>query len=86
MNDFAHIHTLRDRQVLFYTESSDEGFNLHIVFRLKNGTNVGMKMGFPDEKKLIKAFAESKKGTHDGTIGAQIDDLEKNLKVVEDKS
>lgn len=48
MKDFAKLYRADDTgQVLVTIESSDEGPELHISFRVKSG-RVSVKLGFPD--------------------------------------
>jgi len=86
MNDFAHIRILRNRQVLFYTECTDDGYILFVIFRLKNGTSVDMKLHYSSESELEQGLADAKAGTHDKIVGDHIGLLDKKIQVVKDKS
>ena len=79
--DFATIRTIEKRQVLIYNQSDNDSIQVRIVFRLKNGTNVDMNLGFDDEKAMLKAFKKVAAGSMDERIGKQIVELEENVKV-----
>lgn len=72
---------MSDHQVLAFTEAANDGCFLHIQYRLKNGTNVGMKITAPTERKMEDAFQKFVKGESDKAITAQILKFEKDLKV-----
>jgi hypothetical protein len=81
---FADIRTIADHQVLTYTEASNEGCFVHILYRLKNGTNIGMKITVPDEKKMWAAFRKFVKGKQDKILSQQILKFEEEITVTED--
>jgi DNA-binding cell septation regulator SpoVG len=81
LKPFAHIRVMADHQVLAFTEATNDGCFLHIHYRLKNGTNIGMKVTLPTERKMEGAFQKFVKGESDKVITAQMEKFEKDLKV-----
>lgn len=81
---FADIRFIADHQVLTYTEAGNDGCFVHILYRLKNGTNIGMKMTVPDEKKMWAAFRKIVKGGSDKILAKQILKFEKEITVTHD--
>jgi len=78
---FADIRIIEDHQVLVYTEANSDGCFVHILYRLKNGTNIGMKMTMPTEKKMWAAFRKISKGGSDKILAKQILKFEKEITV-----
>lgn len=85
MRNFAHIREIDQHQVLAYTESSNDGSFLFIIFRLENGTNIQMKMGFSgNEAKMNTALDNFIVGESDEVLIAQIRKFEKDIVVETD--
>jgi undecaprenyl pyrophosphate synthase len=68
MKEFAAIRIISDRQILFYTESNDEGNTIHVLARTCNDINVNMSMGYDDrEQDMWDVFENIRSGKLDAS-------------------
>jgi hypothetical protein len=81
MKNFADIRIIAKHQVLAYVQINNDEAVLHIHLRLKNKTNVGMKMSFPDAKGPWKALKNFSDGKLDENLAGQIKEMEERFKV-----
>lgn len=84
--NFAHILELCDRQVLVRTHDDEQDQCLIIItFKLPNGTEVSMKLGFgDDEAKRNTKFTDIAAGDLDASITATILDMDAKMGKPED--